>query len=87
VRKTHHSGIPSLLNIDVSNLNLGWVITAGNVLLKDTRAYFGGLITTNGLNWVYFVTGEVFFLANLISLLAYMWIPPFIQHEESESRR
>ncbi len=71
--------------IDLPNLANSQAIPAGCSLLRSIHAYFGNLVTTNGLNWVYFVVGEVFFVANVISLLAYMWIPPLVQHGESES--
>jgi hypothetical protein len=54
------------------------------MLLHDTRIFFSGLAATSGLNLLLLTAGGMFFLLNLIGLLAYMWIPPLVRREESK---
>lgn len=69
---------------DIASISNSTVVIPQNcTVLRDIRAYFGILASTDGLNWFYLLAGGAFFVISLIGLLAYMWIPPLIQHEQS----
>jgi hypothetical protein len=57
--------------------------TADCSVLYEARVLFAGLATMGGLNILLLLMGVLCFLFNFIGLLAYMWIPPLVQPEES----